>query len=319
MAKRKKHEDHENLERWLVSYADFMTLLFATFVVLYALSQVDASDFAKLEDALKRAFQSNMFDGQESILESSSSIFDGASGATSPIMLEYLSPRYEQDSYEEIEKSINDMNLDGVEAQIDSRGLVIKLSDNALTFKSGSAEITPDSLVPLGEVAKLIKEKFAIHIIRVEGHTDSDPVSNSIYPSNWELSSARASSVVRHLINNYKFSPSIFIAAGYADTVPVVKGNSQKDKQKNRRVEIVVLKNKYKNISSKNIETLSQLGNRQNATVSEAVRKLTGDDEKLLENVIDFKQVYKNETRRIEKIENSENIDKMQQRPDFLE
>lgn len=319
MAKRKKHEDHENLERWLVSYADFMTLLFATFVVLYALSQVDASDFAKLEDALKRAFQSNMLDGQESILESSSSIFDGASGATSPIMLEYLSPRYEQDSYEEIEKSINDMNLDGVEAQIDSRGLVIKLSDNALTFKSGSAEITPDSLVPLGEVAKLIKEKFAIHIIRVEGHTDSDPVSNSIYPSNWELSSARASSVVRHLINNYKFSPSIFIAAGYADTVPVVKGNSQRDKQKNRRVEIVVLKNKYKNINSKNIETLSQLGNRQNATVSEAVRKLTGDDEKLLENVIDFKQVYKNETRRIEKIENSENIDKMQQRPDFLE
>ena len=319
MAKRKKHEDHENLERWLVSYADFMTLLFATFVVLYALSQVDASDFAKLEDALKRAFQSNMFDGQESILESSSSIFDGASGATSPIMLEYLSPRYEQDSYEEIEKSINDMNLDGVEAQIDSRGLVIKLSDNALTFKSGSAEITPDSLVPLGEVAKLIKEKFAIHIIRVEGHTDSDPVSNSIYPSNWELSSARASSVVRHLINNYKFSPSIFIAAGYADTVPVVKGNSQGDKQKNRRVEIVVLKNKYKNINSKNIETLSQLGNRLNATVSEAIRKLTGDDEKLLENVIDFKQVYKNETRRIEKIENSENIDKMQQRPDFLE
>lgn len=319
MAKRKKHEDHENLERWLVSYADFMTLLFATFVVLYALSQVDASDFAKLEDALKRAFQSNMLDGQESILESSSSIFDGASGATSPIMLEYLSPRYEQDSYEEIEKSVNDMNLDGVEAQIDSRGLVIKLSDNALTFKSGSAEITPDSLVPLGEVAKLIKEKFAIHIIRVEGHTDSDPVSNSIYPSNWELSSARASSVVRHLINNYKFSPSIFIAAGYADTVPVVKGNSQRDKQKNRRVEIVVLKNKYKNINSKNIETLSQLGNRQNATVSEAVRKLTGDDEKLLENVIDFKQVYKNETRRIEKIENSENIDKMQQRPDFLE
>lgn len=318
MAKRKKHEDHENLERWLVSYADFMTLLFATFVVLYALSQVDASDFAKLEDALKKAFQSNMFDGQESILESSSSIFDGNNGATSPIMLEYLSPRYEQDSYEEIEKSINDMHLDGVEAQIDSRGLVIKLADNALTFKSGSAEITPDSLVPLGEVARLIKEKFAIHIIRVEGHTDSDPVSNAIYPSNWELSSARASSVVRHFINNYKFNPSIFIAAGYADTVPVVKGNSQKDKQKNRRVEIVILKNKYKNINSKNIETLAQLGNKQSATVSEAVRKLTGEDEKLLENVIDFKQVYKNETKRIENMGN-QNMDKMQQKPDFLE
>ena len=319
MAKRKKHEDHENLERWLVSYADFMTLLFATFVVLYALSQVDITDFAKLEDALKKAFQSNVFDGQESILESSSSIFDGYSGATTPIMLEYLSPRYEQDSYEEIEEAVNNMDLDGVQAQIDSRGLVIKLADNALTFRSGSAEITPDSLVPLGEVAKLIKEKFAIHIIRVEGHTDSDPVSSSLYPSNWELSSARASSVVRHLISNYKFNPSIFIAAGYADTVPVAKGTSQSDKQKNRRVEIVILKNKYKNLNSKNIETLSTLGGKKEATISEAARKLTGEDEKLMKNVIDFKQIYKNETKRIEGVNKNQDINKMPQRPDFLE
>ena len=319
MAKRKKHEDHENLERWLVSYADFMTLLFATFVVLYALSQVDVTDFAKLEDALKKAFQSNMFDGQESILESSSSIFDGYNGATTPIMLEYLSPRYEQDSYEEIEEAVNNMDLDGVQAQIDSRGLVIKLADNALTFRSGSAEITPDSLVPLGEVAKLIKEKFAIHIIRVEGHTDSDPVSSSLYPSNWELSSARASSVVRHLIKNYNFNPSIFIAAGYADTVPISKGTSQKDKQKNRRVEIVILKNKYKNLNSKNIETLATLGGKKEATISEAARKLTGEDEKLMKNVIDFKQIYKNETKRIEGVNKNQDINKMQQRPDFLE
>ena len=319
MAKRKKHEDHENLERWLVSYADFMTLLFATFVVLYALSQVDMSDFAKLEEALKKAFQSNVFDGQESILASSDSIFDGYNGATNPIMLEYLSPRYEQDSYEEIKDTIDEMKLDGVQAEIDNRGLIIKLADNALTFKSGSAEITPDSLVPLDTVAKLIKERFAIHIIRVEGHTDSDPVSSSKYPSNWELSSARASSVVRHFINNYDFNPSIFIASGYADTVPIAEGNSQSAKQKNRRVEIVILKNKYKNINSKNMDTLKSLSGKKSATVSEAARKLTGEDEKLLENVIDFKQVYKKETKRIDNIENNPNANKMQQRPDFLE
>ena len=319
MAKRKKHEDHENLERWLVSYADFMTLLFATFVVLYALSQVDMSDFAKLEEALRKAFQSNVFDGQESILESSNSIFEGYNGATNPIMLEYLSPKYEEDSFQDIKESIDDMKLDGVKAEIDSRGLVIKLADDALTFKSGSAEITGDSLIPLDTVAKLIKERFAIHIIRVEGHTDSDPLKSEKYPSNWELSSARASSVVRHFINNYNFNPAIFIASGYADTAPVAKGNSNSAKQKNRRVEIVILKNKYRNIDSKNMDTLKSLSNKKDMSVSEAMRKLTGEDEKLLENVIDFKQVYKNESQRLDNIDDDNSVNKMQQRPDFLE
>lgn len=319
MARRKKHEDHENLERWLVSYADFMTLLFATFVVLYALSQVDVSDFAKLEEALKKAFQSNMFDGQESILDNSNSILDGTSGATSPIMLEYLSPKYENDSYEEIKKSIDEMDIDGIDAQIDERGLVIKLEDNALTFKSGSAQITSDSIVPLNSVAKLIKEKFAIHIIRVEGHTDSDPVSNAIFPSNWELSSARASSVVRYLIDNYGFNPGIFIAAGYADTVPVTRGNSQKDKKKNRRVEIVILKNKLRNTNSKNMETLTTLSTKKKSTVSQAIKDLTGNDEKLMKNVIDFRQTYEKETNRIDNLDNGSDINRMKQKPDFLE
>ena len=319
MARRKKHEDHENLERWLVSYADFMTLLFATFVVLYALSQVDVSDFAKLEEALKKAFQSNMFDGQESILDNSNSILDGTSGATSPIMLEYLSPRYEADSYAEIKKSIDEMDLDGINAEIDERGLVIRLEDNALTFKSGSAQISSDSIVPLNAVAKLIKEKFAIHIIRVEGHTDSDPVSNAIFPSNWELSSARASSVVRYLIDNYGFNPGIFIAAGYADTVPVTRGNSQKDKKKNRRVEIVILKNKLRNTNSKNMETLTTLSTKKKSTVSQAIKDLTGNDEKLMKNVIDFRQTYEKETNRIDNLDNGSDINRMKQKPDFLE
>lgn len=319
MARRKKHEDHENLERWLVSYADFMTLLFATFVVLYALSQVDVSDFAKLEEALKKAFQSNMFDGQESILDNSNSILDGTSGATNPIMLEYLSPRYEADSYAEIKKSIDEMDLDGINAEIDERGLVIRLEDNALTFKSGSAQISSDSIVPLNAVAKLIKERFAIHIIRVEGHTDSDPVSNPVFPSNWELSSARASSVVRYLINNYEFNPAIFIAAGYADTVPVTKGTSQKDKQKNRRVEIVILKNKLRNTNSKNMSTLSSISSNKKTSVSQAVKNLTGNDEKLMKNVIDFRQTYEKETNRIDNMGDTTNTRRMQQKPDFLE
>lgn len=320
MARKKKHEEHENLERWLVSYADFMTLLFATFVVLYALSQVDIGDFAKLEDALKKAFQSNIFEGQESIFDSSSSVFEGYDGASNPIMLEYLSPKYEEDSYQEIKSSVDNMKIDGLEASIDDRGLVIKLSDNALMFNSGSADITQDSIVPLDTVAKLIKDRFAIHVIRVEGHTDSDPVSNPIYPSNWELSSARASSVIRHLVGKYNFNPSLFIAAGYADTVPVSEGKTAKDKQKNRRVEIVVLKNKLRTSNSKNMEDLTSLSKKAvKPQVSDAVKDLAGEDEKLIKHVIDFKQIYKNETKRIDKINSGVNVDKTNQRPDFLE
>ena len=317
MARKKKHPEHENLERWLVSYADFMTLLFATFVVLYALSQIDAADFSKLEEALRKAFESNVFDGQESIMESSDSILDGAQGSTTPIMLEYLSPKYEEGAFQEIKNEVDNLKIDGIEASIDERGLVIKLADNLMTFKSGSAEINPDSLGYLDTVANIIKEHFARHIIRVEGHTDSDPVSNPTYPSNWELSSARASSIVRYFIDYHQYNPKLFIATGYADTAPVAKGNTNKDKVKNRRVEIVILKNKLRDTNSKSIDDILKERNKQKE-LSPAAKELVGDDKKLMKNVIDFKQVYTNESLRIDKVQNSD-YEQTQMKPDFLE
>ena len=112
MAKKHKHEEHENLERWLVSYGDFITLLFATFVVLYALAQVDATDFAKLEDSLKNAFsQGQLFDGQQAILDGSDSLFDQqqANSFIPSLMLEYISPKYEDDSFKEIDTEIKEL------------------------------------------------------------------------------------------------------------------------------------------------------------------------------------------------------------------
>lgn len=319
MAKKKPAEEHENLERWLVSYADFMTLLFATFVVLYALAQSDVNSFKGIEEALRKAFSQSIFSDNTNIMDGQDSILEGNQGAMNPLMLEYMSTKYEQSSYDEIKDEIENLKQDGVSAEIDDRGLVIRLNSHAIQFAAGGADLSQKSYDILNAVAKIIKEKFSIHYIQVEGHTDSDPISNPKYPSNWELSSARASSIVRHLINNYNFSPSIFIASGYADTVPVAQGNSQSAKQKNRRVEIVILKNKYRYVDSKNMDTLKSLGGKKNATVSEAARKLTGEDEKLLENVIDFKQVYKNETKRIDQINEGSNINKMLQKPDFLE
>ena len=93
MAKKKKAEEHENLERWLVSYADFMTLLFATFVVLYALAQSDVNAFKNIADSLNKAFRQNIFDNQAAILDGKETILDGATGETNPLMLEYMSQK----------------------------------------------------------------------------------------------------------------------------------------------------------------------------------------------------------------------------------
>ena len=135
MAKKHKHPEHENLERWLVSYADFITLLFATFVVLYALAQVDATDFAKLEDSLKNAFsQGQMFDGQQAILDGSDSLFDQqqANSFIPSLMLEYISPKYEDDSFKEIDSEIKELTelgeLDGISSKITEKGLLLTLN-----------------------------------------------------------------------------------------------------------------------------------------------------------------------------------------------
>lgn len=251
MAKKHKHPEHENLERWLVSYADFITLLFATFVVLYALAQVDATDFAKLEDSLKHAFSQNtLFDGQQDVMDGSDSIFDQqqANSFIPSLMVEYISPKYEEDSFKEIAEQIRELTelgeLDGISTKITDKGLLLTFDDKYL-FAPASAYLAPDAKTLLDKVGVLICKKFVLHNMIVEGHTDSLAMTSNQFPSNWELSSARACSVVRYLISRFKFSPSLFSAIGYADTRPLETAISPKDPA-NRRVEVLILKNKYK-------------------------------------------------------------------------
>lgn len=259
MARKKKHEEHENLERWLVSYADFITLLFATFVVLYALSQVDIDEFKKLEESLRMAFSSqSLLEGQESIFSSNAqSILDSSATGQdpNPLMLEYLSAKYEESAFQDIKAEVDKKKLEGVEAKIDARGLVFQITDKHINFESGSAQLTPMGRKTLNEIGAMIFSKFQIHLIKVEGHTDSLlPAPSSIYPSNWELSSARASSVVRYLISTFNVSPKLFVATGYSDTVPVKASN--KDQLKNRRVEIIVSKSKHNSLQNNDLKAL---------------------------------------------------------------
>ncbi len=304
MARKPKHPEHENLERWLVSYSDFITLLFATFVVLYALAQTDVNDFAKLQESLKYAFSQNaLMDGQQSIMDGSDSMFDQqqANSFIPSLMLEYISPKYEEESFREIEETIEELKkageLDGITSKMTDKGLLLTFDDKYL-FAPASAYLDKGAKKLLDKVGVLICKKFVLHAMRVEGHTDSDPIKSTQYPSNWELSSARASSVVRYLIDRFKFSPSLFSAIGYADTRPLESAISPKDPA-NRRVEILILKNKYKRqFETQNDNTLKLSKSQQEAiqkerqrvikmvegdSISPAARKLLEENQKRIQ------------------------------------
>ncbi|MBR5303745.1 MAG: OmpA family protein [Candidatus Gastranaerophilales bacterium] len=325
MARKKPAEEHENLERWLVSYADFMTLLFATFVVLYALAQSDISTFKGIEEALKKAFSQNIFDNQTAIMTGQDSIFDGQTGATNPIMLEYMSQKYEQSSYEDIKSEIDKLKNEGISAEINDRGLIIRMNEHSVKFAAGTADLTKESYAILDLLADIIKRRFAIHYIDVEGHSDSDNIKTPKFPSNWELSSARASSVVRYLIDNHDFNPKIFTAIGLADTIPVAKNDTLQNKAKNRRVEIVILRNKHKNLSKKDMQQIlkeAKLHQKKNAinskAPSQAIEGLVGNDREMLKNVIDMSEQYENESKRINSLDDDSYLHDGA-RPNFME
>ena len=184
-------------------------------------------------------------------MDGSQNIFDQqqANSFIPSLMLEYISPKYEEESFNEIEENIKNMTesgeLAGISAKITDKGLLITFDDKYL-FAPGSAYLSSNAKKLIDKVGVLICKKFVLHAMRIEGHTDSQPISSDKYPSNWELSAARASSVVRYMISRFMFAPNLFTAIGYADTRPLETSYSPKDPA-NRRVEILVLKNSYKN------------------------------------------------------------------------
>lgn len=321
MAKKQKHPEHINLERYLISYADFITLLFATFVVLYALSQVDIKDFKSLQDSIQQAFSApSIMQGTDGVMEnSSSSILDGATNTDSviaPLMMEYMSQKYENDSMNDIEKSVNnavkDGELSGVEAISTDKGLLLRF-DNDYLFKKGSAEITPSAKAKLDKIGAMIAKKFILHNIRIEGHTDNQSFKSSTYPSNWELSSARACSIIRYYIDRFGFMKSIFTAVGFADTRPIADNKNEQGRAKNRRAEILILKNKFKNqesptndIATMSKEDQAKMQNKRIDTInrieqiSEAAQKLVNTDSNEAKSTVILNNAYNKEMERLD-------------------
>ena len=154
--------------------------------------------------------------------------------------------RKDQEIDQEIKELTEMGELDGISSKITDKGLLLTFDDKYL-FAPASATLDIGARKLLDKVGVLICKKFILHHMIVEGHTDSLAMKSNMFPSNWELSSARACSVVRYLINRFSFSPSLFSAIGYADTRPLETAISPKDPA-NRRVEVLILKNKYKNM-----------------------------------------------------------------------
>lgn len=245
---RKKQHVHINHERWMVSFADFMTLLFALFVVLFAISTVDQQKLEQVSDSLDQAF--GVMDAKGSqLLESNPESMQAI-----PPILAPTSPLppveagkddvvgEEQNSLlDRLERVIADNpNLDAaVQLRQESRGFVLQLNDTRF-FASGSADIRPAILPELKRVAEQLKG-FS-QPVRIEGHTDNVPINGgSIYPSNWELSSARATSVMRYLLKHAGLGPSQFSVAGYGEFRPIDKNTTEQGRARNRRVDIVIL------------------------------------------------------------------------------
>jgi chemotaxis protein MotB len=233
MARKKKHPEHVNHERWLVSYADFMTLLFAFFVVMFASSQVDTQKVGRFTESFSKAVGIEVFPESGKSLLGGNSAKDAATIAgkgdqSLPIELEELRVAMEQKSKK--------LELVGVQVLIRRNEIVLRLADNVV-FASGTDEIQPAARAVLGRMADDLKARKVD--IRVEGHTDDKPIKTARFRSNWDLSTSRATAVVADFANA-GIEPARLSAAGYGEFHPVGTNATPEGRAANRRVDIVV-------------------------------------------------------------------------------
>lgn len=225
--KSKKDIPQDNPERWLLTYADLITLLLAFFIVMYSMSRIDAKRFGKVSQAL-----SGILKGGPSILK----IPELETLNTGHGLLKVGDLKMLQT---EVHDEIDKLGLKGdIITEINERGLIIHIMESAM-FDEGKAELKPKAIEVLDLVASDVI-KMPNHI-RVEGHTDDRPINNSEFPSNWELSTTRATTVVRHFIEKYGYPPDQISAVGFSSYRPYVPNTSIENRALNRRVDVVVL------------------------------------------------------------------------------
>ena len=251
MARKKAPEKPANHERWLVSYGDFITLLFAVFVTLYAMSQVDKKRVEEVAASYRQAFgvTTGTPQGKMEVIPK-----------TEPLPLPMIRPQSQNPPREKTDKRqtqvlagrtefrailltlekylIEQKAEDKVSVAITRRGLVISLKE-AGCFDSGSAAIKPDAAELLNHLAEVLLPYS--NPISFEGHTDNVPIRSPNFPTNWELSSARAISLGRYFIDQQGVSPERISVTGYGEHRPVADNTTEEGRRQNRRVDLVLL------------------------------------------------------------------------------
>lgn len=252
MAIKREPEKHANHERWLVSYADFITLLFAVFVVLYAMGQSDKKKVEEIMQAIQQSFGM------------------ATAGATAPkvnvipsqaiTVIPSLKPeikvapvgrtrsgqtktRAEEKDFRQIKASVEAYLVkqgaqNKVTLEITRRGLIVSLKEAGF-FNSGQANIKADAYELINTIAEVMTQYN--NPLRLEGHTDNVPISTSQFASNWELSTARATNGLKYLLKNFDVDPNKISATGYAEFRPIADNATVEGRARNRRVDLVML------------------------------------------------------------------------------
>jgi len=234
MAKKHKHPEHENLERWLISYADFITLLFAFFVVMWSM-RTDNPPSKPVIEGIKRAF--NSF-GEKTAAQETVVALAQAGGSPAIFTVEPM--------FKNVEEGMKQIGIKGASVSKVERGIVIRIPDEAL-FEVGRAEINESFKGKLDKTGVLLKDLKKQ--IQIEGHTDNIPIHTAVYPSNWELSTARATAIMRHFVEQDSLPPEIFAIAGYSEYHPIDTNDTAEGRSKNRRIDILVIKSDDKKVS----------------------------------------------------------------------
>jgi chemotaxis protein MotB len=255
--------EHDESERWLVSFADMMTLLFALFMVLFSISSVNTSKFEALQKALQDAFSGRVLSGGKAIMQTGSDTEPKKAAAEPPLVslqpLNAIAKEQAADPAKAKEQAkaavLEEQNFQKLKRRIDAlarkeglqgrvavtvrrRGLVIQLLTDKVFFESGQAVIKPQAERMVGKIAVVIRDERE-HPVEVEGHTDNEPIHGGRYSSNFDLSGARASAVVDDFVSHGVLDRRLSVR-GLSDNEPIDTNTTASGRAKNRRVEVVL-------------------------------------------------------------------------------
>lgn len=240
MRRRSRRGSHSHADRWVLSYADFVTLLFALFVAMYAISQQDKSGAKRVSESVREAVKNG---GVPTAIRSLMSTYDGTSQSQGPDTIPETQPAPGDESlakpFAQLSLELkNEISAGKVGIRLGSRGIVITLHERSF-FPSGDDSIYVSSYSAIGRVASVIAD--LPNPVQLEGHTDSVPIHTGRFRNNWELSTARSIALLQLFQVQFGIEPDRFVVAGYAQNAPVAVNDTEEGRARNRRVEIVIL------------------------------------------------------------------------------